>query len=126
MGNTILTAAEKSNLGFMTTGLGLMVTFIVLTLIIVIIVLLSKILMEKTKNAGGAKTNPAPAAQNVPPTPAQQPDDTELIAVLTAAVAAQMGRGSNTSGLVIRSYRQVERKNAWAEAGKNAQIFNKF
>jgi sodium pump decarboxylase gamma subunit len=122
----VLTSAEKTNIGLMTTGLGLLVTFAVLILIIVILTVLAGVLRERKKSPSKAATAPKPAMATPPAAAAAQADDGELVAALTAAVAAYLGSPGSAAGLVVRSYRRLDRKNAWAEAGKNAQIFNKF
>ncbi len=124
MGNT-MTIAQDMDLGWMTTGLGLLVVFAALALIIVIIYLLSYILRDRKKDAPAKKAAPVAAAPPVPQ--AAQADDSELVAVLTAAVAyAMTGDAGNTTGLVVRSYRRIDNESAWGKAGRNSQIFNKF
>lgn len=50
-------------------------------------------------------------------------NDSELIAVLAAAVAAVMG--SDANGIVIRSYKRVS-PSAWKRSGRDFQILNHF
>jgi hypothetical protein len=52
-----------------------------------------------------------------------QKDEKELIAVLSAAVAAMMGTSPN--GIVIRSYKRVS-PSAWKRSGRDFQILNHF
>ncbi len=128
MGST-MTIGQEMDLGWMTTGLGLLVVFAALALIIVIIYLLSYILRDRKKDAPAkaAPVAPAPAAPAPPVPQAAQADDSELVAVLTAAVAyAMTGDAVNTTGLVVRSYRRIDNESAWGKAGRNSQIFNKF
>lgn len=55
----------------------------------------------------------------------QTMNDKELIAVITAAIAASMGASSN--GITIRSLRR-SRSNApaWGLEGRNEQVYNRF
>ncbi len=130
----LTTNADKLALGLETTGLGLLVTFVALVFLIVIISVLAAIMKERKKLKAALVANDAPAptkqvAEPTAPKAAQGGDDTELIAVLTAAATAYMqgqAGAAASSGLVIRSYRKVNGTSAWATAGRNAQIYNKF
>lgn len=114
--------AAKLELGLQTTGLGILVTFIALVMIIVIIYLLSAILKERKKNVPIVPVQPASPQPAVEQPVHNTADDAELVAVLTAAIAASMG--TSTNGLVVRSYRKIG--SAWANAGRDEQIYNKF
>ncbi len=131
--NLDMSVSDKLALGFQTTGLGLLVVFVALALIIFIIMALSAMLGDKKKKAAETRTVPtmAPSASAAPVAPVasvvQQNNDSELIAVLTAAAACYLtGDVENTTGLVVRSYRRIESESAWGKAGRNSQIFNKF
>jgi len=132
----LATNADKLTLGLQTTGLGLLVTFVALVFLIVIITILSAIMKEKKriraeigqtqapKGPVAAVEQPVAEAVNVSEADA---DDSELVAVLAAAASAYMrSEQGGGSGLVIRSYRKVNGTSAWANAGRNAQIYNKF
>ena len=54
------------------------------------------------------------------PTAAAPESDAELVAVLTAAVAACMG--TSTRKVKIASYKRTTRRSAWANAGRAEQI----
>ncbi len=89
------------------TLLGMGITFAVL---IVISLLIS--LMKYLPGAGGAGASvpaptpsPAPAAAPVEEEAVEASDDLELIAVITAAVAAAMGTTA-TDGFVVRSIKR--------------------
>lgn len=86
------------------------VVFVMLTLLIFIIIGLSKViaLFDKPK-AAAAPVAPAPKVQEevaVAKEPAQ--DDLELVAVITAVIAASMGTTSDK--LQVRSLRKVQRR----------------
>ena len=80
--------------------MGLITVFVVLICLIVIIKILG-LIMEKV-----AKKQPAPAAA-----PAEEAcDDTELVSVIAAAIAASEGRES-ADGLIVRSIKRVPNRN---------------
>ena len=60
----------------------------------------------------------------LPEVPTVEVENIELVAVLTAAVAAFLE--SSPAKLAVRSYKRVSSDSAWARAGRNAQIYNKF
>lgn len=100
---------------------GYVLVFVVLSIIWGILEL-SRLFFTR-KNADSEKT--AEAQNTTAPTPAQtkaEEDDDELIAVLTAAVAASMGRTS-TYNLNIKSYRRVNNQSpAWNRASRQENL----
>lgn len=127
--------ADKLAMGLETTGLGLLVTFVALFSLILIITLFSYIMRDK-KKAKKAKraVKTRTEAQNgqVADTgemtaviaAAVAAQDDELAAVFAAAVAAYTTAEEPEGKLVVRSYRKIP--SAWAKAGRDAQIYNKF
>jgi len=117
-----------SNLGYgaVVAVIGLAVVFLGLVLIIASIYAISWILKkltgEKKEKAPKAEKAPEPAAVTVP---ANEPvaeeiavtDDNELIAVITAAIAAMDGGSKN---FVIRSVRRVS---GWKNAARAEQVY---
>ena len=113
-----MSVLDKILFGLQVAVIGMAIVFVCLILIIGLIKLLSWILKDRKKKAQEvAEPAPTPVAAE----PAVQ-DDQELIAVLTAAIAATTG---GQTGLVIRSFRRVG-ASAWAKAGRNEQIYNKL
>ena len=112
--------------GGVVTLLGLLVVFTCLALIIVVVWILSWILKDRKKKPEPAleKKIEAEIEKPLPPAPVVEVENLELVAVLTAAVAAYMD--ASPSGLVVRSFRRVPGESAWARAGRSAQIYNKF
>ncbi len=105
--DTIIKALEN-------TVMGISIVFCMLLLISFIISLL------KLVNKFGVKKTPekAPAAPAVDTTEAEETDDTELVAVITAAIYAYeqaMGNDVSADGLVVRSIRKVN-KSKWQNA----------
>ena len=94
------------------TLLGMGMVFVVLIIIIVVIVLMSKSVRaiesigKKKEAPKAAAPAPAPAA---PVAEEESVDDLELVAVITAAVAASMG--TSTDGFVVRSIKRAQHRN---------------
>ncbi len=91
------------------TILGMGTVFVVLIIIIVVIILMSKAVraMEGKEKEVEAPKAPAPVAA----APViEEADDLELVAVITAAVAASMGSES-TDGFVVRSIKRAKNRN---------------
>ena len=109
---------------------GILVVFFGLTVLIMLI----KIMGALTGGMGKKKeksvtTAPVPvdkiepvAVPAAPAAPAVQSND-ELIAVITAAVAAMMGEGN---GFTVRRVRRINNTPAWAKAGREEQIYSRF
>ncbi len=118
------TTGEKMMKAAMNTLMGMGVVFAVLIFISWLIGLFKYINVFETKmKAKKAAEAPAPAAAPAPvaaPTPAVAPapvveedltDDTELVSVITAAVAAYEGKETVDNGLVVRSIKRVSNRN---------------
>ena len=94
------------------TLLGMGTTFVVLILLALIIALfqyIPKIQAMFEKKPAAPAAAPAAPAQAAQEAPAQVVDDTELIAVIAAAIAASEGMTS-TDGFVVRSVRKARKK----------------
>ena len=120
-----MTIGQDFAVGGQTIALGLMVVFLCLALIIVIMVVMSALLKERRKETGEA-LKPAPV-KAMPDVPTVTVQDDELLAVLTAAVAAAMESqqtGAGSTPFVIRSYKKVNGRAAWGRAGKESQLTN--
>ena len=94
------------------TLLGMGTVFVVLIIIILCIMLMSKCV--RSFEGKGKKDEPAPeapetAAPPVVPEAEAPADDLELVAVITAAVAAAMGTTS-TDGFVVRSIKRAKNR----------------
>ncbi len=95
------------------TILGMGMVFAVLIVIILVIIAASKIIRsfegkhDQEKKPQPEKKVSAPAPAPVPPAPAAA-DDLELVAVITAAVAASMGTSSD--GFVVRSIKRAKNR----------------
>ena len=98
--------AETLRRAVMNTIMGIAIVFIVLIFLSFLIYLFRFIPNpEAKKKAQAAAPAPAPVAA---PVEAAEADDTELIAVIAAAIAA--AEGTTTDGFVVRSIRKINRK----------------
>lgn len=106
-----MTLAEAMSEGLMVTGIGLIIVFAVLIILMLVMMAMKVIFYKEDKPA--EKKPEVKAPENKPaPAPVQaKADDSELIAVLTAAVAACMD--VPVSSLNIKSYKKVS---AWNKA----------
>lgn len=117
-----LSLGEALSMGGETTVIGLAIVFAVL-IILMIVLMLFRVIFYKDPNKQKAVVTETPAA--TPQTQADDMDETELIAVLTAAVAASLN--TSTYNLQIKSYRRTDnRMPAWNRAGVSETINNRF
>ncbi len=118
-----MTIGQDLAMGGQTIALGLMVVFACLALIIVIMVVMSAVLKERKKETVETTKQIKP----LPEVPVVVMQDDELLAVLTAAVAAAMESGHPGVGntpFAIRSYKKVSGTSAWGRAGRQSQLTN--
>ena len=121
--------SEALGMGGMVTGLGMVIVFSVLATLMVILMLFKVIFARNTASDSLPKAEeiqPAPAS-TVPAAAAKKDDmdEEELIAVLTAAVAASLN--TSTYNLKIKSYRRIDNKKpAWNKAGIRETINSRF
>ena len=117
-----ITLSDALSAGGMVTGVGLSIVFGVL-IILMIVLMLFKMIFYKDNSPKKAVTNEQPV-QNIPAPVVQTQaatDDSELIAVLTAAIAASLN--TSTYNLKIKSYRRID--NAWNKSGIRENTLNK-
>lgn len=120
-----MTLGEALSKGLQTTVIGLVIVFGVLAVLMIVLILMKKIFYkEPAKKA----QQPMQAAKPAPAAPAavkEELDDAELIAVLTAAVAASLN--TSTYNLHIKSYRRLDsHAPAWNQAGLQETINSRF
>ena len=108
--------------GLAYTVMGILIVFMILVIIMMVIKAMALLSTE-------SKPKKAVQEAKVVETPAEAPvvtqvtDDSELIAVITAAIAATMGQSA--SGFVVRSYKAVS-GNAWNKAGRMDVLENRL
>lgn len=123
-----VTLPEALKFGGMTTFLGLVIVFAVLV-VLMIVLYLFKVVFYKDPNKQKKNAAETAADNRATLTADTAANNTiaedELIAVLTAAVAASLN--TSTYNLRIKSYRRIEDKRpVWNKAGINETIGNRF
>ena len=108
--------------GLMVTAVGLIIVFSVLAILMIALLIMKAVFYKPVKVPEPAKqdTKPTNSAAEAPDTAVKQ-NDLELIAVLSAAIAASL----NTSAynLKIRSYKRIgTNSSAWNKAGVSEMI----
>ena len=125
MSEFLATLGNALTYGGMVTIIGLLVVFFGLALLIVVLMLMAEFFKaidkrEKSKQQAAQPAAPAPAPVPAPvPEVAEEEevvDDTELIAVIAAAIAAYEPDGKK---LVVRRVRRV---GGWNRAAREEQI----
>ena len=123
-----MTIAQALAEGGQTTIIGLSTVFSVL-IILMIVITIMKMIFYKAPSKPAATAVPVapemPAPEPVKPVAADEMDDEELVAVITAAVAASLN--TSTYNLRIKSLRRIDNKQpAWNRAGIRETINNRF
>ena len=128
-----LTLNEALRMGGITTLTGLSIVFAVLVILMIVLMLFKVIFYKDPKKQKTVKeaepVNIIGGASGVTEIKTVAKDDdmdeNELIAVLTAAVAASLN--TSTYNLRIKSYRRTDNKMpAWNKAGVTETINNRF
>ena len=112
--------------GLMVTVLGICTVFVVLVFISLILTVFGKMNIDSGNKKTDEKIAVKPASAVVPVTDKKVNDNLELIAVITAAIAAQECAKGNNIGpdkLVVRSLRRV---NTWNREAIHEQQNNLF
>lgn len=116
-----MSLSEALSIGAQTTVIGLLIVFAVLIILMLVLQAMKYIFAPKAKKE---ESLPKAVPEQVQPAAAAaepESDDEELIAVLTAAVAASLN--TSTYNLKIKSYRRVgNNAPAWNRAGVNEVI----
>lgn len=116
-----ITLTEALSTGGKVTVLGLAIVFAVLVVLMLILMLFKVIFYKDPQKQKNKAQSEESKLQSVEP----QINEEELIAVLTAAVAASLN--TSTYNLNIKSYRRIEdKKPAWNKAGLRETINNRF
>lgn len=119
-----VTLSEALSFGGMTTLLGLAIVFGVLV-VLMIVLYLFKVVFYKNPGKQNSKPEPTEPIEVSVDKEESNINEDELIAVITAAVAASLN--TSTYNLQIKSYRRVDNKrSAWNRAGLNETIGNRF
>lgn len=114
-----MSLAEALSEGLKVTAIGLIIVFSVLIILMLVMMAMKKIFYRES--APAKTTAPAKA----PVSAAKPEEDPNLIAVLTAAIAASLN--TSTYNLNIKSYRRIENNTpAWNKAGVRDTIDSRF
>lgn len=122
--NGKMSLAEALNVGLSTTVIGLVIVFLVLIILMLVVMAMKYIFAKNPEKSG--KTAPETIAV-IPSVKADEYEENEeeLIAILTAAVAASLN--TSTYNLRIKSYRRIaSNSNPWQKAGLNETISNRY
>lgn len=122
-----MTMAEALQVGISTTIIGLLIVFAVLIILMGVLMLFNKIFGKTEKKATVEQPKPAApvSAPAVNQTASAEESEEELIAVLTAAIAASLN--TSTYNLRIKSYRRIQSNApAWNKAGIKETIDSRF
>ena len=112
-------------------GVGMLVVFFGLVILIACITIMTSITGRKKAPKAAPAPTPTPTpAPNTAPAPAAQAepepetDDGEIIAAITAAIAAVWQAEGKESGFVVRRVRRTQSASARARAAREEQIFS--
>ncbi len=106
--------------GLAYTVMGIMIVFMILVIIMLVIKAMALLSAEKKPKIAEEKLE----TQEITPVAAEEKtDEGELIAVISAAIAAVMDQSA--SDFVVRSYKKVS-GGAWNKAGRREILENRF
>ena len=115
--------------GLSVAAVGILTVFVALIILIGLIKVMEIVVGGVTKK----KAAPVPAPAAPAPAPAieetaEEEDEGELIAVISAAVAAAMeaAGAEEPTGFVVRSIRRVNNAPAWNRAGREEQVYSRM
>ena len=121
---------DRLMLGLSTTGVGMLVVFSGLVILIACIYIMTSITGRQRAAAKKEMTlQKAPMPAQIPAAPAAEErseDDLQVIAAITAAIAAVWQDEGNKSGFVVRRVRRVQNSTARARAARDEQMYSHF
>ena len=103
--------------GLAYTVMGILIVFLIL--VIIMLVIKAMALFSSEKSVPEIKDNDAQIREDIQ----QENNDEELIAVITAAVAAVMDKAA--SDIVVHSYKKLPAE-AWKNTGRRELLENRF
>ncbi len=119
--------------GLGVTVVGMVIVFIGLAILIICINLLKSLSKEKKEESAAPEAKspvqedtdeiPLPAIFSAVAAVMVKEEQEQLVAVLTAAVAALW---EEETGFVVRRIRRIETSPAWQKAGREEQVFSRF
>lgn len=114
---------EKVTFGLSVAGLGMVVVFIGLLILIGFISILALFSRERKKPAAAPVKKAAPVMAPPAPTVASAGVPAEVVAAITAAIAAVW---EGETGFVVRRVRRISNAPAWKRAGREEQTYSRF
>lgn len=118
-----MSVAEALGEGLQVTVVGLCIVFSVLIILMLVLMAMKVIFYRPAKEQAAPKATPK--SVTAAPKAKTDIDEGELIAVLTAAVAASLN--TSTYNLNIKSYKRVGNASpSWGKAGLNDVINSRF
>ena len=115
---------DKLMLGLSTAVIGMLVVFFGLLILIGCIYVMTAI-TSRSKKAIAPTQETAPAPEAKQPAEEIAAEDDQLIAVISAAIAA-VWQGESNSGFVVRRIKRVQKSTARARAARDEQIFSRL
>lgn len=110
-----MTLSEAISTGLSTTVVGLSIVFSVLIILMIVLKIMEKIFTAAPKEKPVAAVQETKTVEEVSET-TEEYDNDELIAVLTAAIAASLN--TSTYNLKIKSFKRVQSNaTTWQKAG---------
>ena len=116
-----MSIVDNLSLGLSTTAIGMLVVFFGLIILIGCIYLLT-VFTRRAKQQPAKEE--AKATKEAPAEAEDETDDDELVAVITAAIAAVWDKPS--SGFVVRRVRRADNGSARARAARENQIYSRL
>ena len=122
-----MTIAEALAEGGQTAIIGLSTVFSVLIILMIVITIMKAVFYKDPSKSASKVIAPESASSEIPAKPVKtdEIDDSELVAVITAAIAASLN--TSTYNLRIKSLRRIDNNQpAWNRAGIRETINNRF
>lgn len=120
-----MTLSDALSTGGQVAFIGLLIVFSVLIILMLVMMLMKKIFYKPDAPAKAEAPAPAPVAAPAPAPVQASANDAELVAILTAAIAASLN--TSTYNLKIKSYRRIgNTAPAWNKAGRRDVIDSRF
>ena len=118
-----ITLGKAFSTGGQTAVIGMGIVFSVLIILMIVLYLFKVIFYRENKTTETVETAPPEQSPQLAAQPEE--DEEELIAIITAAIAASLN--TSTYKLNIKSIRRVDpHQSAWNRAGLNETINNRF
>lgn len=121
-----MTTMEALSLGGSTTAIGMLVVFVGLIILIICISLMTSLTGKNAQKPAAPKEDAAPVQAEAAPAPlaAAEETDEQLIAVISAAIAAVwQGQGSS---FVVRRVTRIQNTSPRARAARTEQIYSRM